>query len=131
MALLTVEDLAIALPNVPNDRLQELIVDAEAIAAVYAPCITSPTFKYKSAAKAIIKKAIVYEIESAEDSNNVARQATGPHSVEYKTPTRSGAYYSKSQIETLQRLCATARAGAMQSIQLESATGPSAHGTWR
>lgn len=117
MALLNVEDLQAQLPDVPTDELQNLITDAESIAAVYAPCITSPTFKHKNAAKAIIKKAIIYDVEAQEDDSNVARQVTGPHQVEYRTPTRSGTFYSKAQIEALARLCAVAQPG-MYSIQL-------------
>lgn len=118
MALLTVDDLQASLPEESPEKLQELIDDAESIAAIYAPCITSPTFKYKAAAKAIIRKAIVYDVNAQEEGNNVAKQATGPHSVEYKTATRSGTFYSKQQIEALQRLCGSVQPG-MHSVQLE------------
>lgn len=118
MTLLNVEDLQEDFPDESPEKLQQWITDAEAIAAIYAPCITSPTFKYKDAAKAIVRKAIKYDVESQEEGNNVARQATGPHSVEYRTPTRSGTFYSKAQIDALQRLCVVAQPG-MYSVQLD------------
>lgn len=119
MALLTAQDLVGALPDATPEELQILIEDAEALAAVYAPCITSPSFKNKAAAKAIIRKAIVYDVQAQEEGNNISREATGPYSKEYRTPTRSGTFYSKSQIEALQRLCVLAVPG-VYSLQLGS-----------
>jgi hypothetical protein len=117
MALLRVEDFTDALPDTPPEEIARLIEGAEAIAALYAPCITSPTFKHKQAAAAIIRKAIIYEVQSQEEGSNIARESVGPHSVDYRTPTRSGNYFSKQQIETLQRMCAAAAPG-MYSIGL-------------
>lgn len=117
MALLNVEDLQVSLPDVPSDELQQMITDAEAIAAIHAPCITNPTFKHKAAAKAIIRKAIIYDVNAQEEGNNVSKQSTGPHAIEYKTATRNGAFYSKSQIDALKALCVVAAPG-MYSVQL-------------
>ena len=116
MALLTVEDIRPSLPDTPDEELETLIEDAEAIAALYAPCITSPVFKQKAAARAIIRKAIVYDVQSQEEGNNVARETTGPYGVEYRTPTRSGTFFSKQQIEALKALC-PAVSGGVASIQ--------------
>ena len=116
MALLTVEDIRSSLPDTPDEELEILIEDAEAIAALYAPCITSPVFKQKAAAKAIIRKAIIYDVQSQEEGSNVAKETTGPYSVDYRTPTRSGTFYSKAQVEALKALCPAASAG-ISSIQ--------------
>lgn len=119
MALLTVEEIRASLPDTPDEELEILIEDAEAIAALYAPCITSPVFKQRAAAKAIIRKAIVYDVKAQEEGNNVVRERTGPYDVEYRTPTRSGAFYSKQQVEALKALCPQA-AGGVQSIKFAS-----------
>lgn len=118
MALLTIEEIQQALPELSDEEATNLITDVEAVAAVYAPCITSPTFPYKAAAKAIIKKAIVYDVESKED--HVKREVMGPFQTEYTTHSRSGTFFSKSQIETLQSLCASATPG-MYSIGVTTA----------
>lgn len=119
MALSNIEEIQAALPDVSEEDLLVLIRDVEAIAAIHAPCITSPTFKYKDAARAVIKKAIIYDVKSQEENNSIKREAMGPYSYEYQTPTRSGGYFSKSQIETLQRLCPTAAPG-LYSIKAEA-----------
>jgi len=119
MALLTVEELRVSLPDTPDEELEVLIQDAEAIAALYAPCITSPTFKQKAAAKAIIRKAIVYDVQAQEEGNNVARESTGPYAVDYRTPTRSGALFSNQQIEALRAMCPVA-VGQVQSIKFRN-----------
>jgi len=116
MALLTVEDFRLSLPDTPDEELQILIEDAEALAALYAPCITSPTFKQTAAAKAIIRKAVIYDVKAQEEGNNIAKESTGPYSVDYATPTRSGALFSKAQIEALKALCPAVSSG-MASIK--------------
>lgn len=116
MALTNIEEIKAELPNLTDEQITVLIRDVEAVAAIHAPCITSPAFPYKDAARAVIKKAIVYEVKSQEEANNVRRESMGPYTTEYAAPTRSGSYFSKSQIETLTRLCPTASPG-MYSLQ--------------
>lgn len=118
MALITVEEIQQSLPELSDEQALSLITDVEAVAAVHAPCITSPTFPYKAAAKAIIKKAIEYDVLSKED--HVKREVMGPYQTEYQTHSRSGAYFSKSQIEMLKSLCASATPG-MYSIGVTTA----------
>lgn len=116
MALSNIEELRVQLPDLTDEQINILIRDVEAVAAIHAPCITSPVFPHKDAARAVIKKAIVYEVQSREEANNVKRESMGPYAAEYTVPTRSGSYFSKSQIETLQRLCPAVRPG-VYSIQ--------------
>jgi hypothetical protein len=117
MALLTVEEMTGYLPGLTPEEVAQLIVDAEAIASVYAPCIKHPAFRHKDAARAIIRKAIVYDVES----QNANRQSvtTGPYTVSNFAPTRSGTFYSPSQIEALRTLCPQASTAGMYSVQLE------------
>jgi len=122
MALTNPEEIKAELPHLTDDQIAVLIRDVEAVAAVHAPCITNPAFAHKDAARAVIKKAIVYEVQSREESNNVKRESMGPYSTEYATPTRSGSYFSNAQIETLTRLCPSAApAPGMYSLQAKAA----------
>lgn len=117
MTLLEPSDLSTDISNVPDEELQQWIEDAEAIAAIYAPCIQSPSFQYVTAAKAIIKKAIVYDFEAK--AAKAQSQQAGPFQQTNPAPTRSGTFYSPSQIEALKALCGVKQVAGAYSIQLD------------
>ena len=45
--------------DIPKDKLEAMIADVEAVAVSVAPCIAKPDFKYKDAAKAILRRALL------------------------------------------------------------------------
>ena len=108
MAFIEPSDLAASLPDVDPVRLDEVIADAVAFARVYAPCIDSDAFKANAAKvaalKAILRKAIVYDIEAG--SGAVTQQTAGPFSQSVDTTQRaSSTFFSKAQQDALRALC--------------------------
>ena len=45
--------------DIPREKLEAMIADVEAVAVSVAPCIAKPDFKYKDAAKAILRRALL------------------------------------------------------------------------
>lgn len=85
-------DFASALPTVDETRLAEVIADAEAMAVLFAPGLKAPTFladaEKMSAAKAILRAAVIYQCEPANDGDR----------------PRSPVVLSPSQIDALRAL---------------------------
>lgn len=61
--LLTIGDLEPFAPNLPEDRAAAMIADANALAAVVAPCIVAGDFQYQDAARAILRAAVLRWID--------------------------------------------------------------------
>ena len=85
-------DFAAALPTVDPTRLDEVIADVEAMAALFAPGIKSAAFKADdekmTALKAILRASVIYQCEPVNDGDRP------------KSPT----VLSPTQIEALRAL---------------------------
>ena len=114
MALLTATDIEPFTPDLTLTQRQEIIESAEAIASYYAPCITVEPVDPRVAtiAKAIILKAIKYDLKVEEAGATTNTEQLGPYGVTHHAPRSSGTLFSPSQIEILRGLCASTTAGA-------------------
>lgn len=90
--------------SIDEAKAQAMIDDALAMAALDAPCITSETFEYEAAAKAIIRAAILRWNDSG--SGAFQQQTTGPFGVTVDTRTRRDSMFTDGEIDALKRLCA-------------------------
>ena len=73
--------------DIPEGKLEAMIADVEAVAVSVAPCIAKPDFKYKDAAKAILRRALLRWNDTGV-SGQVQYESAGP-----------------SEIATLKKLC--------------------------
>lgn len=106
---LTPDDLNPFLDSpIPVERAVLMIEDAIAIAATVAPCIATDAFTKVSAAKAIIRGAIL-RWHIAGNGSTTTQQA-GSFSQTMSTP-RKGMFWP-SEITDLQALCSTGGSGA-------------------
>lgn len=107
MALLTTTDIESFTPDLDNAQRQEIITSAEALASYYAPCITVEPIdpRVKAIAKAIILKAIKYDLKVDEAGPTTNTEQLGPYGVTHHAPRSSGTLFSPSQIEVLRGLC--------------------------
>lgn len=71
--------------DIPREKLEAMIADVEAVAISVAPCIAKPDFKYKDAAKAILRRALLRWNDTGV-SGQVQYESAGHH----PTPTKSG-----------------------------------------
>lgn len=86
--------------NVSSDERLKLIADAESIAAaLYVPSLHKPDFPHAEAAKGIIRKAILYDVEQRGKTSQA--QTAGSYQLTNFAPTRSGTFYSPAQAEAL------------------------------
>ena len=105
MTLLTVEDFADepAVQDMSSSALQEKITDAEAIAkSLYLPVLHDANFPHKDAAKAIIKRAIVYDVKNGD--NRTQSQTAGSYQITEFAPLTSGTLFNEAQVKALKAL---------------------------
>lgn len=104
MTLIEPSDLAASLPGLSPERASELCADANAEALLAAPCLATLTDATKLAsAKAILRRAIRYEVESG---GSVQTQTTGPHSVTVApSARRAPRLLAPLQVADLRALC--------------------------
>jgi hypothetical protein len=106
---LTPDDLNPFLDSpIPVERAVLMIEDAIAIAATVAPCIATDAFTKESAARAIIRGAILRWHVAGNGSTST--QQAGPFAQGMTTP-RKGMFWP-SEITDLQALCSTGGSGA-------------------
>lgn len=86
-------------------KAQAMIEDAEAMAVLVAPCITSVDFGNQLAVKAILRGAIIRWNESG--SGAMQSQTAGPFGVTLDTRQERRSMFWPSEIEQLQNLCST------------------------
>jgi hypothetical protein len=104
---LTPEDLA-PFASIPEPKAAAMIEDAMALAARVAPCVTEETFAHDTAARAILRRAILRWHDAG--AGSITQESIGPYT--YSTDTRdsrsnrSGLFWP-SEIEQLQDLCRT------------------------
>lgn len=118
MPILSTTDVAGFTPGMSDEERQALIDGALAIAGVYAPCLRQETLAphVEAAAKAIIVKAIKYDLQAEEAGPTRNTEQIGPYGVTNFTP-RSSTFYSPQQIELLRSLCGMSVSG-VYSLQL-------------
>lgn len=107
MAFLTLEDLR-PFANIPPDRAMAMITDAEADAAIVAPCLSLPTFaaqpRLVAALRAVLRQAVLRWHEAG--SGAVQQTSIGPFSESVDTRLPRRGMFWPSEIERLQELCA-------------------------
>lgn len=107
----------------PGDaKIASKIERAVAIAGVYAPCIKSDAFTKADEARALILGAVVYDLDSATRKHQ--SQGAGPFQKTEHAPTRSGTFYSPSQIKALQALCPRAAERRAYSVRVDAPEAP-------
>lgn len=84
-------------------KAEAMIDDALALAARVAPCITDPTFEHESAARAILRGAILRWNESG--TGALSTQQAGPFAMGIDTRQQRRAMFWPSEIDALQELC--------------------------
>jgi hypothetical protein len=84
-------------------KAQAMIDDALALAALVAPCITDDDFAYATAAKAILRGAILRWNEAG--SGALQAQTAGPFGVTMDNRQQRRGMFWPSEIEQLQQLC--------------------------
>lgn len=89
-----------AVQDMTTGELQERIESAEAIARdLYVPMLHDERFTRKEGAKAIIKKAIIYDVEN--EGKRAQTESAGSYQRSFHPPARSGTFYSPSQVKAL------------------------------
>ncbi len=106
---ITVEDLD-PFADIDAIKAEAMIVDAMALAARIAPCITETDFAYPEAAKAIIRGAILRWNDAG--SGVRTQETVGPfsHSLD-GTQNKRGRFWP-SEITDLEKLCRSSTSGA-------------------
>ena len=99
---LTPEDLA-PFADIESTKAQAMIDDAEAMAVLAAPCITSETFTNQAAVKAILRGAVLRWNDSG--SGALQAQTAGPFGMQVDTRQQRRGMFWPSEITQLQELC--------------------------
>jgi hypothetical protein len=104
---LDVDDLMMFQSGLDPDKTAQMIDDAEAIAALAAPCLTDPgvdpTSPNGAAVKAILRGAVLRWLEAG--SGAFQSQVAGPFGVTYDTRQERRGLFWPSEIVQLQRVC--------------------------
>ena len=89
--------------DIPKDKLEAMIADVEAVAVSVAPCIAKPGFKFKDAARAILRRALLRWNDSGV-SGQVQYEAAGPFTQTIRSNTSSNLLWP-SEVVALKKLC--------------------------
>lgn len=106
--ILTIDDLK-PFTTIDEAKAEAMIADVEAVAIQVAPCIAKPDFVHLSAAKAILRRAVLRWNETGV-SGSVSSQSAGPFSETVTTRTSQELLWP-SEVSALQRLCREAGSG--------------------
>src|SRR5690348_2759850 len=104
--------------DIPLDKALAMIDDAEAMAALAAPCINSEGFANASAVKAILRGAILRWFDSG--SGAVQSQTAGPFGQTLDTRQERRGMFWPSEIQQLQNLCSS---GSVYTVSLAGDDG--------
>lgn len=96
--------------TITADKAQEMIEDALGQAEFVAPCIFEAEFKYRRAAKGILRGAILRWNDAG--SGAITTQQAGPFQQVVDSTTRKHNLFWPSEIAQLQNLCRTKSSGA-------------------
>lgn len=119
MTFLTPEDLA-PFATIEATKAQAMIDDAEAMAALAAPCILSEDFANADAVKAILRGAVLRWNEAG--SGALAAESAGPFAKTVDTRQERRTMFWPSEIQQLQNLCGTI-GGATFTVSLAGEDG--------
>ena len=89
--------------DIPEDKLEAMIADVEAVAVSVAPCIAKPDFKYNDAAKAILRRALLRWNDTGV-SGQVQYESAGPFAQTTRSNTPTNLLWP-SEIAALKKLC--------------------------
>ena len=89
--------------DIPEGKLEAMIADVEAVAVSVAPCIAKPDFKYKDAAKAILRRALLRWNDTGV-SGQVQYESAGPFAQTTRSNTSTNLLWP-SEIAALKKLC--------------------------
>ena len=89
--------------DIPREKLEAMIADVEAVAVSVAPCIAKPDFKYKDAAKAILRRALLRWNDTGV-SGQVQYESAGPFAQTTRSNTPTNLLWP-SEIAALKKLC--------------------------
>jgi hypothetical protein len=103
------DDLAPFVPDIDPAKAEAMIEDAEAMAALLAPCITDPGFTAAGALKAILRGAVIRWHEAG--TGALQAQTAGPYSQTYDTRQERRGMFLTSEIYALQGLCSSGNQG--------------------
>ena len=110
------DDLRPSLPGKTDEQLEAMAVEAEALAAAYAPCLFAPGFdpadpvnaRRVASAKAILRRAVVYDAEAGTGAVTSTSVRAGDFSKDHQVDTKqkqSGMLFSPMQADALRALC--------------------------
>lgn len=119
MTFLSVEDLE-PFASIEYDKALAMIDDAEALAALAAPCIMAEDFDKPAAVKAILRGAVIRWHESG--SGALQSQTVGPFGQSLDTRMDRRGMFWPSEIIQLQSLCSGTEGG----VYTVSVAGPDA-----
>jgi hypothetical protein len=97
-------DVRRRLPKIKEDEANELIVGTLALATMIAPCITSSTFAYYDAARAILLRSIERQ---AKNSPGIVRESKtiGGTTTSREVDRHSGDIFTPQEVSRLQSMC--------------------------
>lgn len=125
MAAVTITPADLApFATIPVAKANAMIEDAVAMAALVAPCILTAEFEYATAAKAIIRGAILRWHEAG--TGALQSQQVGPFGQTLDTRQQRRGMFWPSEIEQLQELCKGVDPGAF-SVDTAPAYGTLVH----
>lgn len=106
---ITVEDLLPFAPDIDPVKAAAMIEDAMALALVIAPCIEDDDFAHASAAKAILRGAILRWDDSGSGALASTQESAGPfsHTTSFDTRQERKNLFTPYEIGQLERLCGT------------------------
>ena len=120
--ILVPSDLDAFVENLDAAKAAAMVADATAMAALVAPCILDDGFPYVSAARAILRGAVVRWVEAG--SGALQSTTTGPFGATVDTRQQRRGMFFPSEIEQLQSLCAQSkRTGKAFDIDTVSTVG--------
>ena len=126
---ITTDDLA-PFATIITAKAEAMIEDAEAMALLTAPCLSDLplTDPKRGAAKAVLRGAILRWNDAG--SGAVQQTQVGPFGQSIDTRQARRAMFWPSEIEQLQRLCASASTGKAFDIDTTSTSGAAGHAPW-
>ena len=116
-----IDDLLPFAPGIDPDKAEAMITDALAMAELVAPCILDEDFTKASAAKAIIRGAILRWNDAG--SGAAVSQTAGPFGQTLDTRQVRKSMYWPTEIEQLQRLCSDGSASGAFSVDSVGSAG--------
>lgn len=108
MSFIAIEDLE-PFATIEATKAEAMIEDAEAMAALAAPCITSDDFAYSDAVKAILRSAILRWNDAG--TGAVQSQTAGSFGMTLDTRQERRGMFWPTEITQLQNLCSTNQGG--------------------